>query len=117
MAGAVSTAIGSLYSLGKILFRRLEPHYHQPILGAPRLVHKLQDSKAIWQVKSFPLGNDAPRKKLTVIITAISCRSKEIRSPVRARMYRDDIHRRDRYAHFGGPNMVLGVDAGCVLKA
>ena len=117
MAGAVSIAIGSLHSLSKMLFRRLVPHYHQPILSALQLVHKLQNSKASWHVKSFPLGNDAPRKKFTVIVTAVSCCSKEIRSPVRARLYRDDIHRRDGYANLSGPNMILGVDASGVLKA
>jgi hypothetical protein len=32
-------------------------------------------------VKCFPFGDDAPRKKPTVIITALSCCSKEICSP------------------------------------
>src|SRR2546429_791867 len=81
------------------------------------LIHKLQDSKPGWHVKCFPFGNGAPRKKLTVIVTALSCCSKEIHSPFSVRMYRANIHRRDRYAHFGRPNMILGVDACCMLKA
>src|SRR5712692_1543083 len=67
-------------------------------------------------MKCSSLGNDAPRKKLTVIITAISCCSEEIRSPVSARMCRANVHRREGYANLGGPNMILVVDAGCMLK-
>ena len=81
------------------------------------LIDKLQDSKPSWNVKSFPLGDDAPRKKLTVIVTALSRCSKEIRSPVSARVHGADVYRRDGYTHFGGPNMVLRIDAGCMRKA
>src|SRR2546430_15784130 len=77
----------------------------------------MQDSEPRRHVKGLSFGDDAPCKKFAAVVAALSCCSEEIRPPFSTRTHRADVHRRDRYAHFRSPNMILGVDARGVLKA
>src|SRR5438093_5250697 len=89
---SVSAAVRSLYSLGGAIFLASRVRVPMGILGRSQLIHEAQDSESSWHVKSFSFGDDAPRKKFTAVVTSLSCCSKEIRPPFRARTYRVDFH-------------------------
>ena len=68
-------------------------------------------------MKCLPFGDNAPGKKFAAIVVALSRSPKAIDSPLGAGTELLHIHGRERYSHLGGPNMMFGVDAGCVLES
>jgi hypothetical protein len=61
-------------------------------------------------MKCLSVGNAAPGKKLALIVGALSRGAKEIDSPLHSGMCLACVHRRQRYAQFGSPDVPLGVD-------